>query len=93
MVATNGNCINENSELINENNSENNNEHIYEIYNGIVDLLTTCNPNDIDAIDELNDINNRFNIKNDNNINYTLQAIIEDFLFNDKYKKLRLEFC
>ena len=71
----------------------NNNEHIYEIYNGIVDLLTTCNPNDIDAIDELNDINNRFNIKNDNNIKYTLQAIIEDFLFNDKYKKLRLEFC
>jgi hypothetical protein len=71
----------------------NNNEHIYEIYNGIVDLLTTCNPNDIAALDELNDINNRFNIKNDNNINYTLQAIIEDFLFNDKYKKLRLEFC
>lgn len=71
----------------------NNNEHIYEIYNGIVDLLTTCNPNDIAALDELNDINNRFNIKNDNNINYTLQAIIEDFLFNDKYKNLRLEFC
>ena len=73
----------------------NNNEDIFETYNRIVDLLTTCNPNEIatTAIDELNDINNRFNIKNDNNYKYTIQAIIEDFLFNEKYKKLRLEFC
>lgn len=71
----------------------NNNEDLFEIYNRIVDLLTTCHLNEIENIDELNDINNRFNIKNDNNHKYTLQAIIEDFLFNDKYKKLRLEFC
>ena len=71
----------------------NNNEDLFESYNRIVDLLTTCNLNEIENIDELNDINNRFNIKNDNNYKYTIQAIIEDFLFNEKYRKLRLEFC
>lgn len=74
----------------------NNNENMNMVYNMIVELLTTCNPDDLannDSINELNHIINRFTSKNDNNLTYNIEAIIEDFLNGEKYKVLRMEFC
>lgn len=73
----------------------NNNEDTVMIYNMIVDLLTTCNPNALqnNAVNELNHIIERFTLKNDNNIKYNIESIIEDFILNDKYRILRAEFC